>query len=615
MSASLSAAPAPSALRRLRLAATVAPVGIIAASWAATQFVAWRLGYHPWLGQPWFGHVYAPWAVLQWARAPWAPQAAATWTILRAAALGTVLMGGVAAMARMQGAQKPIRHEGVHGTARFATEADLPDSDLKPPAPGLAWPGVYAGAWQARDGDLEYLSHYGPEHVLCLGPLRSGKAVACVVPTLLAWPHSTVVYDEKGELWEYASGWRKRCAGNVVIRWEPRSLADTAAWNPLDEVRLGTDLEYGDVANIVEILADPGTGGRRDPHFDAEGGAFLIGLVLHVLYERAARGDAACLADVAAALSDPARPAEALYNSMVGNRWAKGERHPQVAQAGQAMLNKEARERTGVHSTASRFLALFRDPIVGRNTSRSDVRIGDLMNHACPVSLFIVTRGEDKTTMKPLVRLFLTMAMGRLCSADLRMQAGQQVSPHGHRLLMLIDEFASLGRLDRFQDAMAKCAGYGIKVFLLAQSREQIVDAYGPHESITSNCHVKVLFAPNDEATARWVSGLLGEATVIVEDVSESGGKGAFAGRRTYSRTYRTVKRPVMTPDEVMRLRLPVKGDDGKTIVEAGDVLIHLGGRFPVRGVQSLYFRDPEFSRRVRIGRVAGDTIHPGTGA
>ena len=567
---------------------------------AATQFAAFRLHYDPLLGPAWMGQIYPPWAIVTWTQAPWAAQARQTWDYLEIGGAGIAVLSVVISLVIARGAQRPIRHEGLHGTAAFANRAQLDTTGLLPPTPGLPWPGVYVGGWQAPDGSIDYLRHYGPEHVICIAPLRSGKGVACVVPTLLSWPHSAVIYDEKGELWEYSSGWRSSEAGNTVLRWEPRSPDDSIAWNPLNEVRLCTEFEYGDVANIVEILSDPGVG-RRDPHFDEVGSRFLIGLVLHVMYEHAVREASASLADVLATLNNPMHGGVSLYRAMADNKWLAGKRHIGIAETGASMLNKESREQSGVRSTADRYLKLFNDPIVARNTGNSNFRIANLMDNVNPVSLYIVTRGQDKMTMRPLVRLFVTVAMGQLSSAALLMANGQQISPHRHRLLMLLDEFPSLGKLERFQDAMAKCAGYGIKVFLLAQSREQIVDIYGMHENITGNCHIKVMFAPGDEATAKWISGLLGTSTVVVEDISESGPRGL--GKRNFSRNSRSVPRAVLTADEVMRLRLPGKGADGKTIVTPGEVLIHVGGHFPIRGVQSLYFRDPEFQRRASIAR------------
>ena len=131
-------------------------------------------------------------------------------------------------------------------------------------------------------------------------------------------------------------------------------------------------------------------------------------------------------------------------------------------------------------SSAKTYLTLVKDPIIAENTRRSDFRIMDLMDHARPVSLYIVTRGGDKERLRPLVRLLLTMAMRQLMGVELHYENGQAVMPHRHRLLMMLDEFPSLGRLQIVQDALPKCAGYGIKVFLAAQNREQMFNALRP---------------------------------------------------------------------------------------------------------------------------------------
>ena len=75
-----------------------------------------------------------------------------------------------------------------------------------------------------------------------------------------------------------------------------------------------------------------------------------------------------------------------------------------------------------------------------------------------------------------------------------------------HRLLILIDEFPSLNRMEIFADALSYMAGYGMKAYLVTQDIRQIVDAYGTNESIVSNCHVRIAFAPNQFETAELLS-------------------------------------------------------------------------------------------------------------
>jgi type IV secretion system protein VirD4 len=497
--------------------------------------------------------------------------------------------------ARRAGKHKAKRHEGVHGTARFGGEPELREAGLLPATPGESHEGVYCGAWPDKRGDLDYLMHDGPEHMIAMWPLRSGKLVSLVIPTLTSWRHSAVIYDEKGEIWESTAGWRHAEGGNRVLRWEPGAEDNTVSFNFFSEVRIGTDHEFADVSNIMAMVADP-KGAGLESYWDAAAAKTLNGVVLHILYTKRAVGRVGTMTDVLAALDNPDQNATALYKDMARNAHENGQRHQIIAQIGKSMENKDIREMSGIHSTASKMLEVFTDPIVARNTSRSDFKIHDLMNDATPLSLYIVTRGNDKLRLRPLVRLFITMMFNKLLSADMQYVNGQAAPPHRHRLLALFDEFASLRRMETVQESMSKCAGYGIKVFLLCQDREQIINEYGQNENITSMCHIKLGVAPTNYKTAEWWSHLSGQSTVVVEDVSESRQDGST--KKNTSRTFRTVARPLLTPDEVMRVKAPRKGGDGK-IKEAGQVMIHVAGQPMFLAEQSLYFLDPEFQRRV----------------
>ena len=68
------------------------------------------------------------------------------------------------------------------------------------------------------------------------------------------------------------------------------------------------------------------------------------------------------------------------------------------------MIDREARERGSVLSSAKTYLTLFQDPLIAQNTKRSDFRIADLMDHERPLSLYVITRGSDKERLRPLVR-------------------------------------------------------------------------------------------------------------------------------------------------------------------------------------------------------------------
>src|SRR5579859_2763608 len=202
---------------------------------------------------------------------------------------------------------------------------------------------------------------------MAFAPTRSGKGVGLVIPTLLSWTGSAVVHDIKGENWQLTAGWRARFSHCLLF--DPTN-EKSAAYNPLLEVRRGAQ-EVRDVQNIADILVDPEGALERRNHWEKTSHALLVGAILHVLYAEADK----TLAGVAAFLSDPRRPIETTLRAMMTTPHLGDRAHPVVASAARELLNKSENERSGVLSTAMSFLGLYRDPVVGKVTSRCDWRI------------------------------------------------------------------------------------------------------------------------------------------------------------------------------------------------------------------------------------------------
>src|SRR5215468_304480 len=219
--------------------------------------------------------------------------------------------------------------------------------------------------------------------------------------------------------------------------------------------------------------------------------------------------------------------------------------HPVVASAARELLNKSPNELSGVLSTAMSFLSVYRDPIVARTTSTSDFRLADLQHAASPVSLYLVVPPSDLSRTRPLMRLLLNQ-VGRMLTEDLH-------APRQHRLLLMLDEFPALGKLDFFESALAFIAGYGIRAFLIAQSLNQLDKAYGPNNSILDNCHLRVAFASNDDRTAKRISDLLGTTTELRHQATLAGSRFALVYDRQLASQQETA-RALLTPGEVMQL-------------------------------------------------------------
>ena len=582
---------------------------LVAGLQAATQFFAYLFNYQAVLGNH-ITHLYAPWSILYWSF-NWYSQFPDE--VLRAGSMGILvstvglLFVGVAKIARANSAKANAY---LHGSARWAEKADIQAAGLLPRDPNVleivtgkdkaTATGVYVGGWEDNDGNFYYLRHNGPEHVLCYAPTRSGKGVGLVIPTLLSWPASAVITDLKGELWALTAGWRKQHAKNKVLRFEPASAAAGVCWNPLDEIRIGTENEVGDVQNLATLIVDP-DGKGMDSHWQKTAFALLVGVILHALYKAKNEGTPATLPAVDAMLADPNRDIGELWMDMATYGHVEGRNHPAVGTAARDMMDRPEEEAGSVLSTAKSYLSLYRDPVVARNVSKSEFRIKDLMHRDSPASLFIVTQPNDKARLRPLVRVMVNMIV-RLLADQMDFVDGRPVAHYKHRLLMMLDEFPSLGRLEIMQESLAFVAGYGIKCYLICQDLNQLKSretGYGHDESITSNCHVQNAYPPNRVETAEHLSRLTGQTTIVKEQITTSGRRTA-AMHGQVSRTFQEVQRPLLTPDECLRMPGPRKNDKGE-IEEAGDMVIYVAGYPAIYGKQPLYFKDSLFQARAAI--------------
>ncbi len=535
---------------------------IVASVWSATQWTASALGFQPELGVPWFhlfGHpVYRPYDLFWWwfSFDAYAPKIFDTGGMI-ATSGGFAAIVVAIAMSVWRGREN--RNANTYGTARWATRDDIRKAGL------MADTGVVLGQFQNN-----YLRHNGAEHVLCFAPTRSGKGVGLVIPTLLTWSGSAIVHDIKGENWDITAGFRSTFSR--TLRFDPTNL-ESSAYNPLLEVRRGLN-EVRDVQNIADILVDPEGSLEKRNHWEKTSHALLVGAILHVLYA----GRDKSLTGVAAFLSNPDETIEnTLYAMMDTPHLGNAGPHPVVASAARELLNKSDNERSGVLSTAMSFLGLYRDPVIAKVTSHSDWRIADLVSGR-PTSLYLVVPPSDISRTKPLIRLFLNQ-IGRRLTEEFDPSTKRQ------RVLLMLDEFPALGRLDFFESALAFMAGYGLKAFLIAQSLNQIERAYGQNNAILDNCHVRVAFATNDERTAKRVSEALGTTTEQRSMKNYAGHRlSPWLGHLMISRS--ETARALLTPGEILQL-------------PQTDEVVLLSGAPPIKAKKARYYADRRLQSRV----------------
>lgn len=582
----------------------------IAALWAATEKAAIACNFHKNLGAPWFSAMglewYAPWSIIEWSGRLPAEILDGAMNIGAVFFIAPLVLSGIVYMSKNKGRGNAT----LHGSAHWASKKDIEKLGY------FNGEGVYVGGWWDKKKNQQYyLRQNGPEHVLCFAPTRSGKGVGLILPTLLSWPGSSLVLDIKGENWALTAGWRKS-EGHTVLRFDPSDASGSGCcFNPVEEIRLESLEAIQDVQNMALMLVDPDGKGLED-HWTKAAFGFFSGAILHCcIMIRALENRSANLSDLTLMLAAEDKSPEELLDEMLGEDHVAcykkftspeiAERvgkacHTFIASSAREMKSKSDKEASGVLSSALVNMALYRDPIVTMNTEKSDFHIHDLMNaeNGKPVDLFLVVSPASADRVKPLMRLIVDMIIRRVC-ATMKFENGASKADYKHRLLLMLDEFTSLGKLPIIEKAIAYIAGYGGKMYIIVQDTKQLNGVYGKENAIMANCHVRIAYAPNDPETADLLSKMTGQTTVVEKKVSISSSGVLGKGGASRSTSISETARPLLTPDECMRLPGLSKDSNGNPV--PGHMLIFTAGNSTIYGMQILYFRDPVFSKRAKI--------------
>lgn len=504
----------------------------------------------------------------------------------------------------------------LHGSSHWATKEEITKAGILASAKKGGKVGITLGGWKDEKGNIHYLRHTGPEHVLVVAPTRSGKGIGVVIPTLLSYEGAVLVLDIKGENWLLSAGWRQKNIG-PCLRFEPTCDADDCCkYNPLREIAIGTPYETKDVQNVATMICDPdGKGG--DDHWVRSAITLLTGAITHECYLAKIENREPSMVKVRATIADGDIEGSLVqWRDTRHTQDSKGNpiTHPIVESVALEMMQKADKERSSIYSTAIARLNLWLDPIIVKNTSESSFRVNDLVDNEKPTSLYIVIPPSDLIRLRPLLRLIITQVLLGLTD---RMVAdnehGGVKSTHKHQLVMLLDEASRLAKLDTLVEGFTYMASYGLKACLIYQSYKQPDEIYGKSQTLTGNFHVHVVYAPNEDEDAKLISEKCGRTTVTVGSSNISGKRFAIGpfGKSSESISFSQQSRELMTPDEVKRLPTAEKDESGR-VIAPGAVLIFCAGTPPIYGVQTPFFFDPIINARSKMAPPTNSAvIHP----
>lgn len=436
----------------------------------------------------------------------------------------------------------------------------------------------------------------GPGHIILAAQTGSGKGVGLVIPTLEIWKGSSLINDIKGENWQLTAAYRKSI-GHKVLKFEATSM-NSCKYNPMAEIRKGTLYEWQEARNIAEIIISPDK--QKDPFFGPMGMNFLTSVILHVLYMVKKR--TANLTDVYKFLSSNISLEDRLNQMIAGQHNSDGEEdlfqkiyqdviinkarefsprtHPVVSRTGAEFLIMADKQRSGIITTAKIELEIFADPIISRNVEHSDFHIKDLMNYDVPVDLYFVTPPKSIGITAVLMKLLINQIIFILTD-EMDLTTGQNEN-YKHKLLLLIDEFPAIGKVELLHKALAYVRGYGMKMCLITQDLKQLNEIYGENNSILNNCKTQIFFTPSDNTTTKYIEEKLGKTTILGKaNISWKGIK--WFSDWNYSRSY--MGRSLMTFSEIQQM-----SDD--------DSIIFITGQKPIKGKKIRWFNEKKFKVR-----------------
>jgi type IV secretion system protein VirD4 len=252
--------------------------------------------------------------------------------------------------------------------------------------------------------------------------------------------------------------------------------------------------------------------------------------------------------------------------------------HPEIALVARELRRQPEKFQASVTGTAASYLTLWADNLIARNTATSDFRLSDLVCADKPMTLYLQPPPSDAPRLRPLVRLIINQTCRALME---HLDRDSSNRPKIRRLLLSLDEFPTLGRLDFFTMNLRQMAGYGIKAHLIVQSFNDIIEQYGVNNTILDNCHILTAFAAADTVTCQRISQMTGTVTEYRESYSQAA---RGIGARTVSQSEQV--RPLLSPGDVRELSVD-------------DELIFVTGYKPMRAKKARYYADLMFMKRV----------------
>jgi type IV secretion system protein VirD4 len=474
------------------------------------------------------------------------------------------------------------RPSSFHGDARFATRTDLRQAGLLDDTPE----GVVIGRF-----GRELLRLPGTQHVIMTAPTRTGKTTGIAIPVLLTYGHSIVAMDLKGELYQLTSGWRAKQGQKIRVFAPYDETGRTHRFNPFQMMSGDPRVRISEIQTIAAILYPDAPG--KDPFWINQSRTAFFAFASFMFEQwdlrvRELRDPATPRELLPDPNTDPQFPSfEHIYKLSTG---AGGKDTKALIQdilqgndkdfisdatrtAFSGLVSLAEQTFSSVIGSMQEPLQQFLSPILSAATNASDFNVATLRKE--PTTIYVVIPPEKLGESSKLLNIFFSTVVGQ----NLRVTP-QEDKTIKCQLLLLLDEFTAMGRVDVLSKRISLTAGYWVRDLSIIQSLSQLDSTYGADEARTyiTNHAASIVFTPREQRDAEEYSKQLGDTTV--QRRNRSVGQGGVSYSHTEER------RPLMLPQELKAL-----GNE--------EELIFFEGCPPIRCSKIRYFKDSYFMTRI----------------
>ncbi len=405
-----------------------------------------------------------------------------------------------------------------------------------------------------------------------IGPPRSGKGASLIVPNCLLWPDSIVVLDMRGETYEATAGYRSKFSR--VLRFSPADEnGDTECYNPLDFVAIDPDQRDIDINSIATALLPTPKG---DAYWISDARALFAGVTSWVLENPDILDKDKNLGTVLNVVEGGDQPLrewlEEVTNPELRAEWISSFTYTTLARFA-VMASKQF---DGVYGSLAAAVRPFKNNRILRATARSTFDIRAMRREN--MSLYLDFRIQQIASIGPIFNVLMVQFMDYM-SRNM-MKRGER------RVLVLLDEFQNLGKLENALTVATVLGGYGIPCWFFVQSLRSIDNVYTREgrQTLVNSARAQIFLGAQDPEDQRYVSQLLGERKEVTVDKAVSTGVTLF-DRKGATMSHKTTMRPLMRPDEL--------GAMNET-----RCIIKLRNQQPIFGIRNFYYADGDLIKR-----------------